>query len=45
MNGVRLTERGENLVLGVLATVKVAGVLLVTLAVMGTVGWIEGAGL
>lgn len=42
MSNVRLTERGENLLLGAYAVVKVTAVIGGMLLLMGVAGWIEG---
>ena len=42
MSEVRLTERGERVVLAVIGTGKVVGVLGGMLLLMGVAGWIEG---
>lgn len=43
VEGVRLTARGETLLLRTYATVKVIGALGGLLLLMGVAGWIEGA--
>jgi hypothetical protein len=43
MSGVRLTARGEMLLLRTYAAAKVVGVLGGFLLLIGVAGWIEGA--
>jgi hypothetical protein len=44
MGDIRLTDRGENLLLRGYAVVKMSAVMMSAVLVMGLVGWIESAG-